>query len=54
VVSFRPGYFTPGEKTFGTHWIGGWVGRRSDLDVVEKKKISPKRDSNSDPSDKKM
>jgi hypothetical protein len=30
----RPGRFTP-----GTHWIGGWVGPRIDLDDVEKRKF---------------
>jgi hypothetical protein len=25
--------FTPGERTPGTHWIGGWVGPRAGLDA---------------------
>jgi hypothetical protein len=40
----RPGRLTSWERTPGTHWIGGWVGPRTDLDVVEKRKdifISP-------------
>jgi hypothetical protein len=28
----------PKERAFGTHWIGGWMGPRTDLDAVEKKK----------------
>jgi hypothetical protein len=28
-----------GHYTCGTHWIGGWVGPRADLDAVEKRKI---------------
>jgi hypothetical protein len=35
----RPGSFTPGERYPGTHWIGGWVGRRAGLDDVEKRKF---------------
>jgi hypothetical protein len=35
----RPGRFTSGEITFGTHWIGGWVGPRAGLDDVEKRKF---------------
>jgi hypothetical protein len=31
-----PCRFTHGERTPGTHWIGGWVGPRADLDDVEK------------------
>jgi hypothetical protein len=43
----RPGRFTPGERAPGTHWIGGWVGRRAVLDAVVKRKIpSPRRESN--------
>jgi hypothetical protein len=29
------GRFTP-----GTHWMGGWVGPRTGLDVVEKRKVA--------------
>jgi hypothetical protein len=33
-----PGRFTPGERTPGTHWIGGWVDLRAGLgDVVKRK-----------------
>jgi hypothetical protein len=35
----RPGRFTPGEGAPGTHWTGGWVGRRTSLDDLEKIKI---------------
>jgi hypothetical protein len=35
----RPCRFTPGERTFGTHWIGGWVGPRAGLKDVEKRKF---------------
>jgi len=34
------GHFIPRERTPGTHWIGGWVGPRANLEAVEKKKIS--------------
>jgi hypothetical protein len=41
----RPRRFTPRERAPGTHWIGGWVGPRADLDAVVKRKIpSPCRD----------
>jgi hypothetical protein len=30
------GRFTPGERAFVTHWIGGWMGPRTGLDAVEK------------------
>jgi hypothetical protein len=43
----RPGRFTPRERAPGTHWIGGWVGPRTVLDAVVKRKIpSPRRESN--------
>jgi hypothetical protein len=43
----RPGRLTPRERAPVTHWIGGWVGPRSVLDVVVKRKIpSPRRQSN--------
>jgi hypothetical protein len=32
--------FTSGETAHGTHWIGGWVGPRAGLDIMEKGKIS--------------
>jgi hypothetical protein len=32
---------TPGERAPGTHWIGGWVGPGTGLDVVEKRNILP-------------
>jgi hypothetical protein len=37
----RPGRFTPIERASGTHWIGGWVGPRTGLDDVERRKILP-------------
>jgi hypothetical protein len=39
--ALRPGRFVPGERAPGTHWIGGWVGPRTGLDDVEKKKSYP-------------
>jgi hypothetical protein len=35
----RRGRLTSGERTPGTHWIGGWVGPRAGLDDVEKRKF---------------
>jgi hypothetical protein len=35
----RPGRFTPGERSPGTHWIGGWVDPRAGLDDVHKIKL---------------
>jgi hypothetical protein len=35
----RPGCFTPGEGAPSTHWIGGWVDLRADLDDLEKRKF---------------
>jgi hypothetical protein len=35
----RPGRFTPEERALGIHWIGGWVGLRKDLEVMEERKI---------------
>jgi len=34
----QPTYFTPGERTPGTHWAGGWMGSRASLDVVVRRK----------------
>jgi hypothetical protein len=36
-----PSRFTPGERAPGTHWIGDWVGPRTGLDDVERRKILP-------------
>jgi hypothetical protein len=43
-------HFSAAERAIGTHWIGGWVGPRTDLDDVEKRKSCPHQNSNSDPS----
>jgi hypothetical protein len=37
-VTPRP-RFPPGERTPGTHWIGGWVGPRAGLDAEARRKI---------------
>jgi hypothetical protein len=40
VVSITPRpRFTPGERTPGTHWTGGWVGPRASLDAEARRKI---------------
>jgi hypothetical protein len=31
--------FTPGERTPGTHWTGGWVSPRAGLDAKARRKI---------------
>jgi hypothetical protein len=41
VVSFTPGRFSPGESAPGIHWIGDWVGPRTGLEDVERRKILP-------------
>jgi hypothetical protein len=45
--AWRPGLFIPVENT---NWMGGWVGPRACLDIMESRKSCPYRDSNSDPS----
>jgi hypothetical protein len=35
----RAGRFIHGERTTGTHWIGGWVVPRAGMDTVEKRKF---------------
>jgi hypothetical protein len=35
----RPCRVNPRERALGTHWIGGWVGPRTGLDNVEKRKF---------------
>jgi hypothetical protein len=43
----RPSRFTPRERAPGTHWIGDWVGPRTVLDAVVKRKVpSSRRESN--------
>jgi hypothetical protein len=32
-----PGHFTTGERGASAHWIGGWVGPITGLDVEERK-----------------
>jgi hypothetical protein len=36
LVSFKPLPFHPRERATGTHFIGGWVDPRADLDDMEK------------------
>jgi hypothetical protein len=38
----------PGERAPGTHFIGGWVGPRADLDAAEKRKTSRCLETNPD------
>jgi len=33
-----PGCCTPGERALVTHWIGGWVGPRTSLNTIVKRK----------------
>jgi hypothetical protein len=40
-LASRSSHFTPGEKAPGTHRIGGWVGPRTGLDDVERRKTLP-------------
>jgi hypothetical protein len=35
----HPYHFTPEDRAPGTHWTGGWVDPRADLDDVEKRKF---------------
>jgi hypothetical protein len=40
VVGFTPRpLYSSGEKASSTHWIGGWVGPRTGLDAMGKRKI---------------
>jgi hypothetical protein len=34
-------FLPPRETAPGTHWIGGWVGPKTGLDVVDKRNILP-------------
>jgi hypothetical protein len=42
-----PCLITPGKRAPGTHRIGGWLGPRAGLDVMEKRGCCPCRESNS-------
>jgi hypothetical protein len=44
----RTGRFTPGERAPNIHFIG-WMGHRVGLNEVERRKMFPDRESNSDP-----
>jgi hypothetical protein len=45
----RSSRFTPRERAPGTHWIAGWVGPRTGMDTVRKRKIpTTRRYSNPD------
>jgi hypothetical protein len=46
ISASRPDRITPRERAPGTQWIGGWVGPRTGLEVVEKRNIFPCRQSN--------
>jgi hypothetical protein len=37
--ALRPGLSNPGEKHPSTHWLGDWVGPRTGLDDVERRKF---------------
>jgi hypothetical protein len=51
MVSLMPLPLYPEETVPGTHWVGGWVASRDDLDVMEKIKICcPCQETNSDSS----
>jgi hypothetical protein len=36
----RPGCSIPEERALGTHWLGGWVGPRTGLNDMKKRKFS--------------
>jgi hypothetical protein len=33
----RPGRFSPRKRAPGNHWLGGWMGPRTDLGCMEKR-----------------
>jgi hypothetical protein len=46
---YAPAELSPGERTPGIHWTGGWMGPRADLDTEAKKKsLAPAGWSNLD------
>jgi len=34
----QPDHFTQTKRASSTHWIGGWVGTRADMDMAIKRK----------------
>jgi hypothetical protein len=40
MINFMPKLLCPKEKSRGAQYVGGWVGPRTRLDAVEKRKIS--------------
>jgi hypothetical protein len=50
VVRFKIRPLYTRKKSPGTHRIGGWVGLKTGLHDVERRKICPYRDSNYNPS----
>jgi hypothetical protein len=45
-----PRVLIPGERTYGTHSMRGWVGSTAGSEYMEKKNFLPYQNSNSDPS----
>jgi hypothetical protein len=43
--ALRPSRFTPGERTFGTHWIGGWVDPTASMDSTGTRTPAPQSSS---------
>jgi len=41
----RAGRFIPGEKTTGTHWIGGWIGGGEEKNSQQVPGIEPRSSS---------
>jgi hypothetical protein len=41
ISASRPDHLIPVERAPGTHWIGGRVGPRTGLNVVEKRNVLP-------------
>jgi hypothetical protein len=48
-TNFTPRPLYTQEKNTGTHWTGGWMSPRTDLDVVAKRKIMPCQESKPGP-----
>jgi hypothetical protein len=50
VISLTPRPLPPRERAPGTNWIGGWVGPRVDVDVLEKSLTTPPQSKPGSPS----